>query len=156
MADEHTYREIYRLLLRQLANNAARVRIRDLARFVIQIQREVSSKESDDSLQRLERSLMEAFMSASDDSEFITENEFVNCMCDVESRAPWDHYDKYLKKIYERHRKGNEGILLDDYAELLEKTFGIRLDNQVIDNMKVKYGLALDLKSFIALSKNFM
>jgi hypothetical protein len=156
MADEHTYREIYRLLLRQLAINAARVRIRDLARFVIQIQREVSSKESDDSLQRLERSLIEAFVSASDDSEFITEDEFVNCMCDVESKAPWDHYDKYLKKIYERHRRGNEGILLDDYAELLEKTFGIRIDSQVIDSMKVRYGLTLDLKSFIALSKNFM
>lgn len=156
MADENSYREIYRLLLRQLAINAARVRIRDLAKFVIQIQREVSTKESEDSLHRLERSLIDAFTHMSEDTEFITENEFVACMNEVDSRSPWDHYDKYLKKIFERHRQPNEGILIDDYAQLLEKTFAIRLDSEIVDNLKVKYGISIDLKTFVALSKNFM
>lgn len=90
------------MLLRQLAVHAARVRISDLARFVVQIQHEVIATDDDAALKRLENSLNKAFGESSEDPDFITEDEFVRCMLEVDKRAPWNHYDKFLHKVYER------------------------------------------------------
>lgn len=152
MGDEDQYREIYRMLLRQVSVGSLRVRITDLASFVVRIQKEVVHRDQQDALDRLEASLASAFREASEDIEYITENEFVRCMLEVDKKAPWDHYDRFLKRTYDSMKSTPLGVKIEDYIELCERAFGIRVDDEMARMLEDKCGKYIDLKTFLNLS----
>ncbi|CAG9312777.1 unnamed protein product [Blepharisma stoltei] len=152
MNDEEQYREIYRMLLRQISVGSLRVRITELATFVVRIQREVVHRDEEDALRRLENSLVNAFKEASEDPEYITEDEFVRCMMDVDKKAPWDHYDRFLKRTYESLKSTPLGIRIEDYIQLCESAFGIKVDDEMARVLEDKVGKYIDLKTFLNLS----
>jgi hypothetical protein len=155
MGDEDQYREIYRMLLRQIATGSYQVKIVDLAEFVVRIQKEVVRRDQEDALERLKNSLVTAFKSASAHPEFITEEEFVNCMLDVDKRAPWDHYDKYLKKTYDSIKTSQQGIKFQDYTIMLERAFGLRVTDEMREYLHDKLGDYIDLNTFVNISSKF-
>jgi predicted metalloprotease with PDZ domain len=155
MGDEDQYREIYRMLLRQIAVGSMQVKIVDLADFVVRIQREVVHRDQEDALDRLKNSLVTAFKSSSSQPEYITEEEFVACMLDVDKRAPWDHYDKYLKKTYESLKSSPQGIKFKDYSNMIERAFGVRVTPEMEEYLHEKLGDNIDLNSFINISGKF-
>lgn len=152
MGDEDQYREIYRMLLRQISVGSYQVKIVDLADFVVKIQREVVHRDQEDALERLKNSLVTAFKSSSGHPEYITEEEFVACMLDVDKRAPWDHYDKYLKKTYESLKSSQQGIKFSDYVSMIERAFGIRVNGEMEEYLRSKLGENIDLNTFLNLS----
>jgi hypothetical protein len=152
MGDEDQYREIYRMLLRQISVGTYEVKIVDLADFVVRIQREVVHRDQEDALERLKNSLINAFKSSSANPDYITEDEFVNCMLDVDKRAPWDHYDKYLKKTYESLKSSPQGIKFKDYVNMIERAFGVRVNSEMEEYLHGKLGDHIDLATFLNLS----
>ena len=152
MGDEDQYREIYRMLLRQISTGVYDVRIIDLAEFVVRIQKEVVHRDQEDALERLKNSLITAFRASSASPEYITEEEFVSCMLDVDKRAPWDHYDKYLKKTYESLKSSPQGIKFKDYVSMIERAFGIRVNQEMEEYLHEKLGDVIDLPTFLNLS----
>ena len=152
MGDEDQYREIYRMLLRQISVGSYQVKIVDLAEFVVRIQREVVHRDEEDALERLKNSLVTAFKSSSSHPEFITEEEFVSCMLDVDKRAPWDHYDKYLKKTYENLKTSQQGVRFSDYIDMLERAFGVRANSEMQEYLHNKLGDYIDFDTFLNLS----
>lgn len=155
MGDEDQYREIYRMLLRQIAVGSYCVKIVDLADFVVRIQREVVHRDQEDALERLKNSLVTAFQAASKEKDYIDEEEFVNCMLDVDKRAPWDHYDKYLRKTFESLKTTNQGIRFRDYVQMIERAFGVRVNSEMEEYLHDKLGDYIDMNTFINISNKF-
>ena len=152
MGDEDQYREIYRMLLRQISVGIYQVRIIELAEFVVKIQREVVHRDQKNALERLKNSLITAFRSSSGHPEYITEEEFVSCMLDVDKRAPWDHYDKYLRKTFESLKSSPQGIKFADYVSMVERAFGVRVNAEMEEYLHSKLGDNIDLPTFLNLS----
>ena len=140
------------MLLRQISVGSYQVKIVDLAEFVVRIQREVVHRDEEDALERLKNSLVTAFKSSSSHPEFITEEEFVSCMLDVDKRAPWDHYDKYLKKTYENLKTSQQGVRFSDYIDMLERAFGVRANSEMQEYLHNKLGDYIDFDTFLNLS----
>lgn len=155
MGDEDQYREIYRMLLRQIAVGSYQVKIVDLADFVVKIQREVVHRDQEDALERLKNSLISAFQASSSHAEVISEDEFVNCMLDVDKRAPWDHYDKYLRKTFESLKSSPQGIKFKDYVSMIERAFGVRVNQEMEGYLHDKLGDYIDLNTFVNISNKF-
>lgn len=154
MGDEDVYRETYRMLLLHLPRQLDRIRITDLATFLIQAQTSIDGRDEPDALGRLENSFVSAFRGASVSQEYITEDEFVRCMQDVDLRAPWDHYDVFLRRTFDRKRGKAEYILLGDYVEIVEEAFGIKLDSSIVNLIRRQVGEKIDLEAFMNMSKN--
>ena len=121
---------------------------------VVRIQKEVVQRDQEDALERLKNSLVTAFKASSTSPEYITEEEFVNCMLDVDKRAPWDHYDKYLKKTYESLKTSQQGIKFQDYTEMIERAFGVRVTEEMREYLHEKLGDFIDLTLLLILAGN--
>lgn len=144
---------MYRFLL--LKYPTTRLKVDDLVSLVIRIQSNIYRNEEPEAVHRLEVSLREAFLQASKGDEYIGEDDFVRCMVDVDRRAPMDHYDKYLRRVFHLINTKGTGITREQYLAFIESAFDIMVSpeqERKVDAL-LKGKEVIDLPTFLELSK---
>jgi hypothetical protein len=152
---EVTPMQIYRLLLRQIAPFSNQIEIEVLAEFVVSIQQSVDPRDEQGIFDRLKASLIKAFKKAAELSEtHITEEEFVAVMSSVNCRAPTDHYEKFMRRTFNRMTKGKKPeVPVEEYIDFMERTFQISISEEEQDLIRDKLGESIDIVKFFAIAR---
>mmetsp|Transcript_15563 Transcript_15563/g.28250 ORF Transcript_15563/g.28250 Transcript_15563/m.28250 type:complete len:166 (+) Transcript_15563:582-1079(+) len=153
--EQESFREIYRLLLKQIAQFTNQLEIEVLAEFIVSIQQQIDPREDQAIFERLKGSLVKAYKKAAVGSDtHITEEEFVGVMSSVNQRAPQDHYEKFLRKTFNRMTRGKKpAVPVEEYFDFMQRTFQIRITEEEQNLIKDKLGESIDITKFFTIAR---
>ena len=151
IGDEDQYREVYRMALLRFPQQSTELEVASLAKFVVDMQRDLVRTDSQESLERLEHTLIKGFEKYSGRRTHISEDEFVESMLQVDRRAPLNHYNKFLERTFQSYQVS--GMLpFETYVWVLKESLKIPVDEEMKLGLHEKLGDYVDLQTFLKLS----